>query len=134
GLYVSRIERGFLSQKGSGRGSGAKEKKQGDGGVHSLGNGGARSGMGAAQISNTVDDEGVTSSVVDMTVEMGKQNSLNDTTVPESFSPLSMPVTTMAGNASGKSSYTNITGKPSGKKVNVCTLFTPKGNGIDVVV
>ncbi|GJV39491.1 BTB/POZ/MATH-domains containing protein [Tanacetum coccineum] len=39
-----------------------------------------------------------------------------------------------AGNAPGKSSYANITGKPSGKKVNVRTLFTPGGNGIDVVV
>ncbi|GJY48511.1 retrovirus-related pol polyprotein from transposon TNT 1-94 [Tanacetum coccineum] len=39
-----------------------------------------------------------------------------------------------AGNALGKSSYANITGKPSGKKVNVCTLFTHGGNGIDVVV
>ncbi|GJX67790.1 beta-caryophyllene synthase [Tanacetum coccineum] len=36
--------------------------------------------------------------------------------------------------APGKSSYANITGKPSGKKVNVHTLFTPGGYGIDVVV
>ncbi|GJS75257.1 cytokinin dehydrogenase 3-like protein [Tanacetum coccineum] len=78
--------------------------------------------------------EGVTPSVVDMTVEMGKQNSLDDTTVPGSFPPLSTPVSTTAGNAPGKSSYANITGKPSGKKVNVRTLFTPGGNGIDVVV
>ncbi|GJU38161.1 hypothetical protein Tco_1186515 [Tanacetum coccineum] len=48
--------------------------------------------------------EGVTPSVVDMTIEMGKQNSLDDTTVPKSFSPLSTPVTTTAGNAPGKSS------------------------------
>ncbi|GJY34943.1 putative reverse transcriptase domain-containing protein [Tanacetum coccineum] len=33
-----------------------------------------------------------------------------------------------------KSSYANITVKPSGKKVNVRTLFTPGGNGIDVAV
>ncbi|GJU37406.1 retrotransposon protein, putative, ty1-copia subclass [Tanacetum coccineum] len=45
-----------------------------------------------------------------------------------------MPVTTTASNAPGKSSYANITGKPSGKKVNVHTLFTSRGNGIDVVV
>ncbi|GJR65100.1 RNA-directed DNA polymerase, eukaryota, reverse transcriptase zinc-binding domain protein [Tanacetum coccineum] len=43
-------------------------------------------------------------------------------------------VTTSAGNALGKSFYANITGKPSRKKVNVHTLFTPRGNGIDVVV
>nr|GEX72225.1 hypothetical protein [Tanacetum cinerariifolium] len=42
-------------------------------------------------------------------------------------------VTTSAGNAPDKSSYANITGKPSGKKVNVRTLFTPGANGIDVV-
>ncbi|GKC34661.1 putative reverse transcriptase domain-containing protein [Tanacetum coccineum] len=78
--------------------------------------------------------EGVTPSVVDMTIDTGKQNSLDDTTVLESFPPLSTPVTTTAGNAPSKSSYANITGKPSGKKVNVRTLFTPRGNGIDVVV
>ncbi|GJR73858.1 hypothetical protein Tco_0086223 [Tanacetum coccineum] len=58
--------------------------------------------------------EGVTPSVVDMTIDMGKQNSLDDTTILESFPPLSTPVTTTA--------------------VNVRTLFTPGGNGIDVVV
>nr|GEY93495.1 hypothetical protein [Tanacetum cinerariifolium] len=42
--------------------------------------------------------------------------------------------TTTASNGFGKSSYANITGKPSGKKVNVCILFTLAGNGIDVVV
>ncbi|GKC97153.1 putative reverse transcriptase domain-containing protein [Tanacetum coccineum] len=77
---------------------------------------------------------GVIPSVVDMTVEMEMQNSLDNTTVPKSFPPLSTPVATTAGNAPGKSSYANITGKPSGKKVNVRTLFTPGGNGIDVVV
>ncbi|GKC39180.1 hypothetical protein Tco_1051564, partial [Tanacetum coccineum] len=60
--------------------------------------------------------------------EVGKDD------VMESFPPLSTPVTTTAGNAPGKSLYANITGKPSGKKVNVRTLFTPRGNGIDAVV
>ncbi|GJX99086.1 retrotransposon protein, putative, ty1-copia subclass [Tanacetum coccineum] len=78
--------------------------------------------------------EDVTPSVVDMTVEMEKINSLEDTTVLGSFPPLSKPVTTTAGNAPGKSSYVNVTSKPSGKKLNICTLFTPGGNGIDVVV
>ncbi|GKD86156.1 hypothetical protein Tco_1357310, partial [Tanacetum coccineum] len=31
-------------------------------------------------------------------------------------------------------SYANVTGKPSRKSVNFCTLFTPKGNGVDVAV
>ncbi|GJV91858.1 putative reverse transcriptase domain-containing protein [Tanacetum coccineum] len=61
-----------------------------------------------------------------MTVEMQKKSSLEDTTVLGSFPPLS--------NAPGKSSYANVTGKPSGKKLNIRTLFTPGGNGIDVVV
>nr|GFA74171.1 hypothetical protein [Tanacetum cinerariifolium] len=78
--------------------------------------------------------EGVTPSVVDMMVEMRKQTSLDDTNVSESFPSLSTLVTTMPSNALGRSSYANITGKPSGKKVNVRTLFTPERNGIDVIV
>nr|GEV84679.1 uncharacterized mitochondrial protein AtMg00810-like [Tanacetum cinerariifolium] len=45
--------------------------------------------------------------------------------------PMFLPT---AANAPGKSLYANITSKPSGKKVNVRTLFAPSGNGIDVVV
>nr|GEZ75071.1 hypothetical protein [Tanacetum cinerariifolium] len=67
--------------------------------------------------------------VVDLMMEKDKLSSLEDTTVPESFPPLSTPVTTVgnaAGNAPGKSLYANITCKPSRKKVNVRTLFTPE--------
>ncbi|GJV93214.1 nucleotide-diphospho-sugar transferase [Tanacetum coccineum] len=39
-----------------------------------------------------------------------------------------------AGNVPGKPSYATVCGKPNGKKVNVRTLFTPGGNGINVVV
>ncbi|GKG34936.1 hypothetical protein Tco_0437632 [Tanacetum coccineum] len=59
---------------------------------------------------------------------------MDDITVPGSFPPLSTPVSTTASNVPGKSLYANIIGKPSGKKVNVHNLFTPGGNGIDVVV
>nr|GEU79979.1 hypothetical protein [Tanacetum cinerariifolium] len=134
GIICVEDETRFFELKREWGRKGCERKKQGDGGTHSLGNSGAQSDMGAARISNTVDDEDITPSVVDMTVEMGKQNSLDDTTVPESFPPLSTPVTTTAANAPGKSSYANITGKPSRKKVSVLTLFTPGGNGIDVVV
>ncbi|GKE08610.1 retrotransposon protein, putative, ty1-copia subclass [Tanacetum coccineum] len=72
--------------------------------------------------------------MVDTTVEKEKQSSLEDTTGLGSFPPLSTQGTTMAGNAPGKSSYANVTGKPSRKKLNFRTLFTPGGNGIDVVV
>nr|GEU97713.1 hypothetical protein [Tanacetum cinerariifolium] len=78
--------------------------------------------------------EGVTPSVVDMMVEKETICSLEETTVLEFFPTLTTPVTSMAGNAPGKSSYANIIGKSSGKKMNVRTLFTPVGNGIDVVV
>nr|GFB66650.1 hypothetical protein [Tanacetum cinerariifolium] len=77
--------------------------------------------------------EGVTPSVVDIMVEIENLRSLDDATVLGPFLPLSMLVTT-AGNAPGKSSYANVTGKPSGKKLNIHTLFTLGGNGIDVVV
>ncbi|GJV20783.1 hypothetical protein Tco_1369803 [Tanacetum coccineum] len=60
-------------------------------------------------------------------------NDVNNKEVKHGAEP-SITVTTSAGNTLGKPLYANITGKPSGKKVNVCTLFTPGGNGIDVVV
>ncbi|GJY33720.1 kinase-like domain, phloem protein 2-like protein [Tanacetum coccineum] len=130
----------IFKSKGNGRGRGIKEKD--------LNGNKKNTSLGIGVSTNSEDTmnndsptgvasavrEGVTPSVVDMTVEMGKQNSLDDTTVPGSFPPLSMPVSTTAGNAPGKSSYANITSKPSGKKVNVRTLFTPGGNGIDEVV
>nr|GEY36594.1 hypothetical protein [Tanacetum cinerariifolium] len=83
--------------------------------------------------------EGVTPSVGDMMVKkmicVGgrgvKEKNLNKNSMNTSSA---MPVTTTTGNAPGKSWYANITGKPSGKKVNVRTLFTPGGNRIDVVV
>ncbi|GKE34127.1 retrotransposon protein, putative, ty1-copia subclass, partial [Tanacetum coccineum] len=78
--------------------------------------------------------EGVTPSVVDMDVEKEKLSSLEDTAILGSFPPLPTQVTTSAGNAPGKFSYANVTGKPSRKKLNIRTLFTPGVNGIHVVV
>ncbi|GKD81060.1 putative reverse transcriptase domain-containing protein, partial [Tanacetum coccineum] len=49
-------------------------------------------------------------------------------------SPLPTQDVISARNVPGKPSYATISGKPNGKKVNVRTLFTPGGNGIDVVV
>nr|GEX53950.1 hypothetical protein [Tanacetum cinerariifolium] len=73
------------------------------------------------------------SSLVDTTVEMDKLSSLDDTTVLGSFPPLSTLVTTTACNTPSKSSYANVTGKPSGKKL-ICLHGGGGGNGIDVVV
>ncbi|GKC11004.1 cytokinin dehydrogenase 3-like protein [Tanacetum coccineum] len=70
--------------------------------------------------------EGVTPSMIDMTMEKEKLSPLDDTIIPGSFPPLPTQVTTSAGNAPGKSSYANITSKPSGKKVMVRTLYTPE--------
>nr|GEV33223.1 hypothetical protein [Tanacetum cinerariifolium] len=134
------MERDFLSQKGSGGGRRVKEKD--------LNRNKKNTSSDICVFTNSDDtmnddtpigvaftvQEGVTPCVVDMTVETKKQNSLEDTNVLGSFPSLSTPGTTPTGNAPGKSSYANITGKPSGKKVNVRTLFTPGGNGIDLVV
>nr|GEW18635.1 hypothetical protein [Tanacetum cinerariifolium] len=109
------MERGFLSQKGSRVGRGVKEKDLNKNKKNTS------SGIG---VSRMVLQLGVTSSIVDMTVEMEKQYSLEDTTILESFLPLSMSVTATASNAPSKSLYANVTGKPSGKKLNFCTLFT----------
>ncbi|GJX41242.1 glucomannan 4-beta-mannosyltransferase 9-like protein [Tanacetum coccineum] len=79
-----------------------------------------------------VSKEVVSPSVVKDTVEKEKLSPVVTTT--ESYPPLPTQVTTSAGNAFGKSLYAYVTGKPSGKKLNFCTLFTPGVNGIDVVV
>nr|GEU56025.1 zinc knuckle CX2CX4HX4C [Tanacetum cinerariifolium] len=79
--------------------------------------------------SGSTHEENVRPSMVDMTVEMEKVSSLEDTTVLRFFPPLSTPITTLAGNALSKSSYANVIGKPSGKKLNIRTLFTQGGNG-----
>ncbi|GJT61265.1 retrotransposon protein, putative, ty1-copia subclass [Tanacetum coccineum] len=72
---------------------------------------------------------------------MEKQSSLVDTSVPTaqnmelcSYLPLPTQGFTLAGNALGKSSYDDVTGKSSRRKLNFHTLFTPGRNGIDVVV
>ncbi|GJT28943.1 hypothetical protein Tco_0909218 [Tanacetum coccineum] len=125
------MERGFLSQKGSRVGRGVKEKNIDRNQMDTT------FGFGLSTESDDTMNkdtpvivasavkEGVTPSVVDMMAEKDKLSSLEDTTIPGSFPPLSTSVSTTAGNAPGKSSYANITSKPSGKKVNVHTLFTP---------
>ncbi|GJX30422.1 putative ribonuclease H-like domain-containing protein [Tanacetum coccineum] len=134
------MERGFLSQKGSGRGRGVKEKDLNRNKRNTT------SGIGLSTESDDTRDEdtplgvtsavkeGVTPYVVDKTVEMEKISSVEDTTVPGSFLPLSTPGTTKAGNALGKSSYANVTGKPSWKKLNFNTLFTPGENKVAYLV
>ncbi|GJR41054.1 RNA-directed DNA polymerase, eukaryota, reverse transcriptase zinc-binding domain protein [Tanacetum coccineum] len=134
------MERGFLSQKGSGVGRGVKEKDLNRNKMITT------SGTGlSTEPDDTMNEdthvvvahavkEIATPPVVDMTVEKEKRSTFDNTTVLGSFPPLPTQVTTSAGNVAGKSSYANVTGKSSGKKLNIHTLFTPGGNGIDVVV
>ncbi|GJT71382.1 retrovirus-related pol polyprotein from transposon TNT 1-94 [Tanacetum coccineum] len=107
------MKRGFLNQKGSRGGRGVKEKSLN------------RNPM------NTSLDIGVSTESDDTMNEetsVGVASAVKeDTTVPESFPTLTTPITITIGNAPGKSLYANITSKPSGKKVNVHTLFTPGG-------
>nr|GEX99934.1 hypothetical protein [Tanacetum cinerariifolium] len=134
------MEHGFLSQKGSRVGRGVNEKNVNRNKTNTS------SGIGlSTKADDTINEdtpvgvasaikEGVIPSVVDMLVEMEKISSLEDVIVMGSFPPLSTPVTTTVGNAPSKSLYANVTGKSSGKKLNIRTLFTPGGNRIDVVV
>ncbi|GKE24879.1 putative reverse transcriptase domain-containing protein [Tanacetum coccineum] len=126
----------FFSQKGSGGGRGVKEKKQGDGDAHSLGNGGALSGMGAAEISNTVNDvgkdsDGLNLSPTKVTLRnsvVNKEGNLHDEN--DGLTP-----SKSAANPNKCTSYANIfTDGPSRKAMNFCTLFTLAGNRVDVAV
>nr|GEU88945.1 hypothetical protein [Tanacetum cinerariifolium] len=125
--------RRFFSQKGSAVGRGVKEKQVSTG-VKSVDKTKSNTDMGTVfftESDRTPNDanplkEIVSPSVIDEHVAMEVQSPLVAQTYAEANS---------AGNALGKPSYANAaTGNPNGKKVNVHTLFTPRGNGIDVVV
>nr|GEW65034.1 ribonuclease H-like domain-containing protein [Tanacetum cinerariifolium] len=73
----------------------------------------------------------VSPSMVEETVAM-KCHVMNTPGVGPNPPPPTQEANASAGNAPGKPSYATATGKPSGKKVNVRTLFTPGDNGIDV--
>nr|GEZ14504.1 hypothetical protein [Tanacetum cinerariifolium] len=142
-LHYSQNVRGFFSQKGSGGGRGVKEKS---GVILS-----AKAVKDTVVISpfaieepmdatvNTEDvnymtldatpcfaKKVVSPTVVDDTVEKEKLRHMVTTT--ESYPPLPTEETIFAGNAPGKSSYANVTGKPSGKLLNIRTLFS-SGSG-----
>nr|GEW04623.1 hypothetical protein [Tanacetum cinerariifolium] len=122
-----------MSQKGSGRRRGVKEKDLNRNVKNTT------SGIGVSMDSDdtmnadtpsggaSVIQDCVTPSVVEMMGKLEKQNALDDNTILESFPLLSTPITTEAGSALSKSSYANVTCKPSGKKLNIRTLFTPGG-------
>nr|GEW63487.1 hypothetical protein [Tanacetum cinerariifolium] len=72
--------------------------------------------------------------VVDETIGKEKQCSRVNTTGLGSYPPLPTQTTSSAGNAPDKSSYANVTGKPSGKELNIHTLFTPGGKRVAYTV
>nr|GEV15261.1 hypothetical protein [Tanacetum cinerariifolium] len=71
-------------------------------------------------------------------IEIVKDGSVPSVTVRNtgvgSYPPLPTQGTTPASNTPGKSSYANVMGESSKKAVNIHTLFTLRGNEIDVVV
>ncbi|GKE16580.1 probable leucine-rich repeat receptor-like protein kinase, partial [Tanacetum coccineum] len=98
------IERGFLSQKGSGVGRGVKEKSINKTKTNTVGIGLFMTSDGNQNEVTLVSaiKEVETLFVVDMTVEKEKLSSVEDTIVLGFFLPLSKPVTTSTGNAPGK--------------------------------
>ncbi|GKA80496.1 hypothetical protein Tco_0787188 [Tanacetum coccineum] len=132
-LFVG-MERGFLSQKGSEVGRGVKENGSNSSYLKVV-NDGVVPSVNVDYGNTRVEIKWQASfGPFDRYMEKEKLYSLEDTTVLGSFPPLPTHVTNLAGNAPGKSSYANVTGKPRGKKFNIRTFFTSRGNGIDVVV
>ncbi|GJT76812.1 retrotransposon protein, putative, ty1-copia subclass [Tanacetum coccineum] len=120
------MERGFLSSGGRG-----DKQKKGANTVNSLTNKENKDDDLAKDRVN----EAMTSNFSTHHASANEEDNVNVGTVNiGSHPPLPTHETISAGNAPGKSSYANVTGKPSGTKVDFHTLFTPGGNGIDVVV
>ncbi|GJT56715.1 retrotransposon protein, putative, ty1-copia subclass [Tanacetum coccineum] len=95
----SRMERGFLSQKGSGSGRGVKEKNVNT--DSSMQEGDNFSGPTAH----------IEATSLTMNMAMENQSSLVDTTGLGSYPPLPKQVATLVDNAPSKPSYANVTSK-----------------------
>ncbi|GJR79015.1 hypothetical protein Tco_0149800 [Tanacetum coccineum] len=117
-MMIMPFLRGFESKRARERGNGVKEKQ-----------------------STTGDPTKVIVYVIDEPVVKEKKSSLVDTSILDvkktslrSYPPLLMQGSNPAGNTPGMSSYVNVICEPSRKALNFRTLFTPGGNGVDVVV
>nr|GEZ36699.1 hypothetical protein [Tanacetum cinerariifolium] len=128
----------FFSPNGGGVGRGVKEKQHGSANVNvassasisttALINSGNKNGTEEGNI-------GMCSTPISTSSASRSDGMLKDATpYLGSNPPLPSHEANSTGNAPDKPSYTNSTGKPSGTKVNFRTLYTPGGNGIDVVV
>ncbi|GJT38599.1 ribonuclease H-like domain-containing protein [Tanacetum coccineum] len=136
GFVCSVYGKSFFESKREWGREGVKEKKQGDGGAHSLGNGGTLSGTGVAQSSNTVDDvgkdnDGLNSSPTKVTLgisAVNKEDTLHDEN--DELTP-----SKSIANPNNCTFYANLfTGGLSRKAMNFHTLFTQARNRVDVVV
>nr|GEX11474.1 hypothetical protein [Tanacetum cinerariifolium] len=83
-------------------------------------------------VSPAVTDEPVVKEKQDTSVDTGSLNVENS--YLKSYLPLPTQGSTPAGNTLGMSSYANVTSVPSRKALNIRTLYTPRGNGVDVFV
>ncbi|GKD22451.1 putative reverse transcriptase domain-containing protein [Tanacetum coccineum] len=102
-----KVDRYGNANLGSGGGRGVKEKSVNDSSIWAIKDDAIPSVIGVDGITQVEIRGQSYSGPSDMDVEKEKLNSLEDTTV---------------------------TGKPSRKKLNIHTLFTSRGNGIDVVI
>ncbi|GJS86478.1 hypothetical protein Tco_0769114, partial [Tanacetum coccineum] len=118
---VSIMNRGFLDS--GGRKNNHRKKASIDTGTSLM-----------SELEGTLNDATPRVDVVNETVEKEKLSHVMNTSDLGSYPSLPTQETASADNAPCKSSYANVTGKPSGKKLNFRTFFTPRGNEIDVVV
>ncbi|GJZ95838.1 hypothetical protein Tco_0668172 [Tanacetum coccineum] len=107
------MNRGFLDL--GGRNNNHRKKKNTDVGTGSI-----------------MESDGILNDVTPLAKEVVSSSVVNKSMAKEKQSPL-VDITSL-GSYPILSSYANVTSKPSGTKVNFCTLFTSRGNGIDVVV
>ncbi|GJS57558.1 hypothetical protein Tco_0652342 [Tanacetum coccineum] len=128
------MERDFLSQKGSGEWRGVKEKlvsmedKSGEVSKHVN----VALGSNSATRTPNVLNSGLESfPTVYEAHGIHSPGSMNEEFMNHAGTKVGP---TLNGNTPGMSSYTNVTGVPSRNALNFCTLFTPAGNGVDVVV
>ncbi|GKE55019.1 hypothetical protein Tco_1490175 [Tanacetum coccineum] len=124
----------FLSQKGSGEGRGVNEKlvlmvdKSGEVSKHVN----VALGSNSATRTPNVVNAGL-ESFLTVSEEYGihSPGGMNEEFMNDAGTKVGP---TLDGNTPGMSSYANVTGVPSRKALNFHTLFTPAGNGVDVVV
>ncbi|GKD86577.1 putative reverse transcriptase domain-containing protein, partial [Tanacetum coccineum] len=130
-LYGVIMNRGFLDSRG--RNNNHRKK------INAVDATGSFMESGGNLINVNPLKEVVSPSVTNVPVVMEMQSPVVDKTNAVntdvgSYPPLPTQGTTPIGNILGKSSYAKVIGESSRKAVNFRTLFTPRGNGVDVVV